>query len=366
MAITFTYPVATPKASDLIIGTQTPDPSNPASETPTRNFTIQSIMNLVGSEGTVNTIPMFSNGGLIDSVITQNAGNVGIDGTVIIRTTGSVDNLKIVSTDTSTGGAPDIVLLADVPAVTGDSHGDILFQGQNGMVPGSGNVLTYTGLFSKMVDKDNNHSSLVMTTHKGNGSGAQALTATFSAKGTNNAATGTLLINPSSVTEVASYNLDVNGDARITGALVDSSANAGTAGQVLSSTVTGIAWIPNNAAPAYTSSFIKVFQSGTGEPTLTFISNDAGLVLGTDTRVGTGQYYFTFTGSPPDKDDVMIVLPGGLKNGQYSLVTLVSEYRNSGQLFINSYGVNGSGALIPTDIGFGGSNSFIAEIKVFS
>ena len=251
MAITFTYPVATPKASDLIIGTQTPDPSNPASETPTRNFTIQSIMNLVGSEGTVNTIPMFSNGGLIDSVITQNAGNVGIDGTVIIRTTGSVDNLKIVSTDTSTGGAPDIVLLADVPAVTGDSHGDILFQGQNGMVPGSGNVLTYTGLFSKMVDKDNNHSSLVMTTHKGNGSGAQALTATFSAKGTNNAATGTLLINPSSVTEVASYNLDVNGDARITGALVDSSANAGTAGQVLSSTVTGTAWITNNSAATY-------------------------------------------------------------------------------------------------------------------
>ena len=251
MAITFTYPVATPKASDLIIGTQTPDPSNPASETPTRNFTIQSIMNLVGSEGTVNTIPMFSNGGLIDSIITQNAGNVGIDGTVIIRTTGSVDNLKIVSTDTSTGGAPDIVLLADVPAVTGDSHGDILFQGQNGMVPGSGNVLTYTGLFSKMVDKDNNHSSLVMTTHKGNGSGAQALTATFSAKGTNNAATGTLLINPSSVTEVASYNLDVNGDARITGALVDSSANAGTAGQVLSSTVTGTAWITNNSAATY-------------------------------------------------------------------------------------------------------------------
>jgi hypothetical protein len=156
-----------------------------------------------------------------------------------------------------------------------------------------------------------------------------------------------------------------NGDARITGALVDSSANAGTAGQVLSSTVTGTAWI-NNAAPAYTSSFIKVFQSGTGEPTLTFISNDAGLVLGTDTRLGTGQYYFTFTGSPPDKDDVMIVLPGGLKNGQYGFITLVSEYRNSGQLFINSYGVNGSGALIPTEIGFGGSNSFIAEIKVFS
>tara|TARA_R110001632_G_scaffold160245_1_gene278549 strand:- start:76 stop:813 length:738 start_codon:yes stop_codon:yes gene_type:complete len=117
---------------------------------------------------------------------------------------------------------------------------------------------------------------------------------------------------------------------------------------------------------AYTSSFIKVSQSGAGEPNLTFISNDAGLVLGTDTRMGTGQYYFTFTGTPPDEDNVMIVLPGGLRNGEYSFITLVSEYRNSGQLFINTYGVNGSGALIPTDIGFGGSNSFTVEIKVFS
>ena len=163
----------------------------------------------------------------------------------------------------------------------------------------------------------------------------------------------------------ATDTLTVNSVSTFNAAVADGTGSVGTAGQVLSSTVTGTAWI-NNVAPAYTSSFIKVFQSGTGEPTLTFISNDAGLVLGTDTRVGTGQYYFTFTGSPPDKDDVMIVLPGGLKNGQYSLVTLVSEYRNSGQLFINSYGVNGSGALIPTDIGFGGSNSFIAEIKVFS
>lgn len=163
----------------------------------------------------------------------------------------------------------------------------------------------------------------------------------------------------------ATDTLTVNSVSTFNAAVADGTGSVGTAGQVLSSTVTGTAWI-NNVAPAYTSSFIKVFQSGTGEPTLTFISNDAGLVLGTDTRVGTGQYYFTFTGSPPDKDDVMIVLPGGLKNGQYGFITLVSEYRNSGQLFINSYGVNGSGALIPTEIGFGGSNSFIAEIKVFS
>lgn len=173
---------------------------------------------VIGNEVTdtlvVNSVSTFNSAVNVNGDATFNRGATFNDN-VLIETATDVDNLKIVSTNTSSGGAPDIVLLADVPAVTGDSHGDILFQGQNGMVPGAGNILTYTGLFSKMFDKDNNHSSLVMTTHKGNGSGAQALTATFSAKGTNNAATGTLLINPSSVTDIASYNLEVKGDALV-------------------------------------------------------------------------------------------------------------------------------------------------------
>ena len=182
----------------------------------------------------------------------------------------------------------------------------------------------------------------------------------------------------------------------INAALEDGSGIEGLSGQILSSTGTATQWIDVEAqafssltttgtsgaatlvagvlnvpqyvssAPAYTSSFISISQSGTGEPTAAFLSNDAGLVLGTDTRMGTGEYYFTFTGTPPDEDNVMIVLPGGLRNGGYSFITLVSEYRNSGQLFINSYGVNGSGALIATDIGFGGDNSIIVEIRVFN
>jgi len=182
----------------------------------------------------------------------------------------------------------------------------------------------------------------------------------------------------------------------INAALEDGSGNEGASGQILSSTGTATQWIDVEAqtfssltttgtsgaatlvagvlnvpqyvssAPAYTSSFISISQSGTGEPTAAFLSNDAGLVLGTDTRMGTGEYYFTFTGTPPDEDNVMIVLPGGLRNGGYSFITLVSKYINSGQLFINSYGVNGSGALIATDIGFGGDNSIIVEIRVFN
>tara|TARA_B110000208_G_scaffold185844_1_gene241586 strand:- start:527 stop:982 length:456 start_codon:yes stop_codon:yes gene_type:complete len=46
MAITFTYPIATPKASDLVVGTQTPDPLSSETDTPTRNFTVQSLVDL--------------------------------------------------------------------------------------------------------------------------------------------------------------------------------------------------------------------------------------------------------------------------------------------------------------------------------
>ena len=51
MAINFTYPVATPKITDLVLGTQTPDPLSSETDTPTRNFTIQSLVSLANAGG---------------------------------------------------------------------------------------------------------------------------------------------------------------------------------------------------------------------------------------------------------------------------------------------------------------------------
>ena len=51
MAITFTYPIVAPKIDDLVLGTQTPDPLSSETDTPTRNFTIQSIVDLAAAGG---------------------------------------------------------------------------------------------------------------------------------------------------------------------------------------------------------------------------------------------------------------------------------------------------------------------------
>ena len=80
MANISTYPIITPKAGDLVVGTQTYDinEANPIVGNPTRNFTVGSVVssqlpNYIN--GTINTIPVFTAANKIgDSIITQNIG----------------------------------------------------------------------------------------------------------------------------------------------------------------------------------------------------------------------------------------------------------------------------------------------------
>lgn len=169
----------------------------------------------------------------------------------------------------------------------------------------------------------------------------------------------------------------VTGNVAITGELTpgkikDSSTSTGTVGQVLKRVNIGsvelLLW--RDAAPSlpYVSSFYEISQSGTGDPTVGVFQNDAGLVLSSDVRLGVGEYRFTFSGAP-DEAAVMVVLPGGVRTGEWDVVSLFSTYRVSGStgtLLIESYGITNSDLLQPADIGFGGNNSFIIEIRVFS
>ena len=71
MANTASYPIVTPKAGDLIIGTQTFTAADPVTDNPTRNFTVASVLGLVGPKGTAETVPVFKSTGFGDSKITQ-------------------------------------------------------------------------------------------------------------------------------------------------------------------------------------------------------------------------------------------------------------------------------------------------------
>ena len=82
MAITSTYPIITPKLGDLIVGTQTYTAADPVLHNPNRNFTVQSIADVVQNNGgTTNVIPAFSATGLVDSLVSQDNNGIVFIGT---------------------------------------------------------------------------------------------------------------------------------------------------------------------------------------------------------------------------------------------------------------------------------------------
>jgi hypothetical protein len=102
MAIINTYPTATPKGADLLIGTQVKDDT--VEENSTKSFSVDALgsyivtstSGITGS-GTLNTIAMFTPNGqsVGDSVITQTASGSGV----------SVDSSLIVEDDLTVQGA---------------------------------------------------------------------------------------------------------------------------------------------------------------------------------------------------------------------------------------------------------------------
>jgi hypothetical protein len=207
---TYTLPVAAGGANTAVINLTAGGSGSGVASSVTFSGTTNEIevTETIGNNGTITI-------GLPNNVVIAETLTTG--GNVTINTTGTSNNLKLVSTDTTVAGAPDLVLFADAAAQNGDTLGSLLFQGKNGMVPSSEDPLTYAGLFAHMADASNNHSVLALTMHKGNGSGAQDTAMNFSLIGNNNSAEGALYINPPSSYAFPSYNLEVNGTSRFVG-----------------------------------------------------------------------------------------------------------------------------------------------------
>ncbi len=119
MAITSTYPIILPKPSDLIVGTQTYTSANPVLDNPTKNFTVQSLVDLAVG-GTYLSLA----GGTIE-------GSLAIDGDLTLK----VDGNGFAKIKTNTTGT---VMIGDASlggVTTGlNITGDITMQSSNAAI----------------------------------------------------------------------------------------------------------------------------------------------------------------------------------------------------------------------------------------
>ena len=116
MAITSTYPIILPKPADLIVGTQTYTSANPVLDNPTKNFTVQSLVDLAVG-GTYLSLA----GGTI-------AGDLTIDGALTLKATnsGGFGSFGVLNTEGGTGA----ILVNGTLNITGD----IVQQGTNASI----------------------------------------------------------------------------------------------------------------------------------------------------------------------------------------------------------------------------------------
>ena len=240
MANISTYPTATPKAGDLVVGTQTYDinEANPVVGNPTRNFTVSSITssqipNYIN--GTVNTIPVFTAANKIgDSGFYQSpptailtAGAVSLNTTFSDTIYGEVPGLRVASRVTNTPGVIDL-FRNDATVTTGESVGilqySVLDDARYAVAQIGVETLTTSGT------GDSGGGKFLFKTTKGGGSG------------------------PSQNTPESRFTLDYNSadflvPINVTSTLLAPDPNnpgtptPGISGQVLSSTGTGTRWI---------------------------------------------------------------------------------------------------------------------------
>ena len=117
MAKTSTYPIILPKPSDLIVGTQTYTSANPVLDNPTKNFTVQSLVDLAVG-GTYLSLA----GGTI-------AGDLSVDGALTLKVNSGFANISTDVTGT--------IFIGDLSAgiKTGlNITGDITMQSSNASI----------------------------------------------------------------------------------------------------------------------------------------------------------------------------------------------------------------------------------------
>ena len=132
MAITSTYPIIVPKVTDLIVGTQTYTAADPVLDNPTRNFTVQSIVDLAEVDG-ISLLTVGTSGVSTLTAGVLNIPNYAADPS-IVNTTG----------DQTIGGTKTFTTNISAPNVGGDNTGDqsLSINGQVITISGTNSTVT--------------------------------------------------------------------------------------------------------------------------------------------------------------------------------------------------------------------------------
>ncbi len=115
----------------------------------------------------------------------------------------------------------------------------------------------------------------------------------------------------------------------------------------------------------YSSTIMKVTQVGSDTPIISFLLNEIGISFVSIFK-STGQISLNMTpGTYPSDEDTMFIV-GDFHNGFYGASGLAAGVHNGQTLYLRTYGVDNAGALQPTDLGAGGTESIIIELRDFS
>ena len=114
----------------------------------------------------------------------------------------------------------------------------------------------------------------------------------------------------------------------------------------------------------YQSSIIKITQSGSGTPSASFLLNEIEMSF-SNIYNSTGRITLRMPVGQLDDENTM-VLVGDFHNGQSTDATTASAVHNGQDIILRTYYVDQGGAHQLTDLGFGGTESIIIEVRDFS
>ena len=122
----------------------------------------------------------------------------------------------------------------------------------------------------------------------------------------------------------------------------------------------------SGGSSTYSSTIIKVTQSGSDTPSASFLLNEIGISFPNIYLTGTGIITLRMPAGNFPSDENTMMIAGDFHNGFSANSTVASAVHNGQDIVLRTYYVDNGGALQLTNLGYGGTESIIIEIRDFS